>query len=128
MLEQCAIRSQETDSYPFIIENDIIDYRPLIREVVKDLKSEKPKETIAKKFHNTIVEIIINISEFSRKETGISTVALSGGVFQNTILLESAFNKLKDKGFIPLIHQLVPPNDGGISLGQAVYSQFLVDG
>ena len=128
MLEQCAIRSQETDSYPFIIENNIIDYRPLIREVVRDLKSEKPKETIAKKFHNTIVEIIINISEFSRKETGISTVALSGGVFQNTILLENAFNKLKDKGFIPLIHQLVPPNDGGISLGQAVYSQFLVDG
>ncbi|MEF9427176.1 MAG: hypothetical protein L0956_08405 [Candidatus Mariimomonas ferrooxydans] len=99
--------------------------RPLIEKILNDLKSEVPKEIIAKKFHNTIVEIIIYIAQALRKETGLSIVALSGGVFQNTILLENTFNKLKKRGFIPLIHQLVPTNDGGISLGQSVYCQFL---
>ena len=124
-LEQTALRSDETGSYLFTIENGIIDYRPIIKNIVNDLISAMPKETIAKKFHNTIVEIIIHVSEVLRKKTGIKTVALSGGVFQNTILLENAFNRLKNNGFIPLIHQLVPPNDGGISLGQAAYSRFL---
>lgn len=124
-LEQTALRSDEIDSYPFIIENSIIDYRPMIEKIVNNLKSGVPKEIIAKKFHNTIVELIIYISESIKKETGISTVALSGGVFQNTILLENAFTRLKERGFTPLIHQLAPPNDGGISLGQVVYSNFL---
>ena len=123
-LEQIALGSGETGSYPFIIKNDVIDHRPLIEKIVSDLKSDVAKETIAKKFHNTIVEIIIHVSEALRKETGIKTVALSGGVFQNTILLENTFSRLKEKGFIPLIHQLVPPNDGGISLGQVVYGTY----
>ncbi len=125
-LEQAALRSDETHSYPFIIENRIIDYRPVIANTVNDLKSGMPKETIAKKFHNTIADIIISISESLRKKTGISTVALSGGVFQNTILLENVFDKLKEREFTPLIHQIVPSNDGGISLGQAAYSRFFV--
>ncbi|MEK6528674.1 MAG: carbamoyltransferase HypF [Nitrospirota bacterium] len=124
-LEQTALKSGETGSYPFIVEDDIIDYRPLIEKIAGDLKSGVPKETIAKKFHNTIVEIVIHVSEILRKETYIKTVALSGGVFQNSILLENTFNRLKEDGFIPLIHQLVPPNDGGISLGQVIYGNFL---
>ncbi len=119
-LEQSALRSNETHLYPFIIENSIIDYRPMIENIVNDLKLEMPKETIAKKFHNTIIDIIIHISESIRKETGLGIVALSGGVFQNTILLENVFNKLKERGFITIMHQLVPANDGGVSLGQVV--------
>ncbi len=124
-LEQCALKSDATDSYRFSIENSIIDYRPLIKNIVNDLKSGVSCPVIAKKFHNSIVDIILSISGSLKKETGISTVALSGGVFQNTILLENTFNALKENGFTPIIHQLVPANDGGISLGQAVYSQFL---
>ncbi len=124
-LEQAALKSGETGSYPFIVEDDIIDYRPLIEKIAGDLKSGVPKETIAKKFHNTIVEIVIHVSEILRKKTDIKTVALSGGVFQNSILLENTFNRLKENGFIPLMHQLVPPNDGGISLGQVIYGNFL---
>jgi hydrogenase maturation protein HypF len=82
------------------------------------VKSLVPKEVIAKRFHNTVVEIITSLAEKLRKETGLSAVALSGGVFQNTLLLEEAFRRLEERGFSVLIHQLVPPNDGGIPLGQ----------
>jgi hydrogenase maturation protein HypF len=121
-LEQLALKSEERDSYPFSIEKGIIDQRPVIEMIIDDLKSEVPKETIAKKFHNTVVKIIVSTAELLKKETGISYVALSGGVFQNSIILENTFNRLRERKFIPLIHQLVPPNDGGIALGQAVYS------
>ncbi|MCK5503604.1 MAG: carbamoyltransferase HypF, partial [Thermodesulfovibrionia bacterium] len=120
-LEQLALKSEETDSYPFSIEKEIIDHRPVIKMIINDLKSEVPKEAIAKKFHNTVVKIIVSAAELLKKETGISYVALSGGVFQNSIILEDTFSRLQERDFIPLIHQLVPPNDGGIALGQAVY-------
>jgi hydrogenase maturation protein HypF len=119
---QHKVKSEERDSYPFSIEKGIIDQRPVIEMIIDDLKSEVPKETIAKKFHNTVVKIIVSTAELLKKETGISYVALSGGVFQNSIILENTFNRLRERKFIPLIHQLVPPNDGGIALGQAVYS------
>ncbi len=124
-LEQLALRSDETGSYPFSIEQNIIGHRPVIEMIINDLKAKVPNEIIAKKFHNTIVKMIIFIAELLRKETGISHVALSGGVFQNSILLENAYRRLRERGYTPLIHQLVPTNDGGISLGQAVYSRFL---
>ncbi len=121
-LEQLALGSDENASYPFSIEKNAIVHTPIVRMILEDLKAGAPKEDIARKFHNTIVEIIVSTAESVRKETGISHAALSGGVFQNTILLESSFNALKERGFIPLTHQLVPPNDGGIALGQAVFA------
>ena len=120
LLEQTAMRSGETGSYPFRIEEGIIDYREMIRNITDDLRDDMPGEIIARKFHNTITDIIINISESVRKDTGIGRVALSGGVFQNSILLENVNLKLKERGFTPLMHQNVPSNDGGISLGQIV--------
>jgi hydrogenase maturation protein HypF len=119
-LEQCALRSNDNGSYPFIIKGSEIDQRPIIENIVNDIVSDVPPETVARRFHNTIVEIVFSVAEILRQQTGIKTVALSGGVFQNVILLENIFNGLKERGFIPLIHQLVPPNDGGISLGQVV--------
>lgn len=120
MLEQIALHSDDNGSYSFSINEGIIDFRPMIRKIVKDKRAGALIEIIAKKFHNTIIEIIISLSESLRKETGINKVALSGGVFQNAILLSGVFNKLKERGFAPLIHQIVPSNDGGISLGQVV--------
>lgn len=120
-LEQLAIRSDETSSYHFTVDNGVIDQRPMIEMIVNDIQAGEPKELIARKFHNTIVKLIIVTAELLKERTGTSYAALSGGVFQNSLLLENAFYGLKERGFIPLIHQLVPPNDGGISLGQAVY-------
>jgi hydrogenase maturation protein HypF len=124
-LEQSALKSGETDSYPCIVKNNMIYQFPVIDRLVGDLNAGIPKEVIARKFHNTIVEIIVTVAEAVREETGLRTVALSGGVFQNVILLENSFKNLKERGFTPLIHQLVPPNDGGISLGQAVAAHYL---
>jgi hydrogenase maturation protein HypF len=124
-LEQTALISNETSSYTYTIENSTIDYRTVIEQIVNDVKSEVSKEIIARKFHNTVYDMIIDTAETIREERQISTVALSGGVFQNTLLFEHAFHGLQERGFVPLVHQLVPPNDGGISLGQAVYSLFL---
>lgn len=120
-LEQLALTSDETDSYPFGVEKSIIDQRPTIEMIVNDVTAGLPKEIIARKFHNTIVKIIVFVASLMNKETGISYIALSGGVFQNSIILENAFIKLKERKLVPIIHQLVPSNDGGISLGQAVY-------
>jgi hydrogenase maturation protein HypF len=120
LLEQTALRSGETGSYPFRIDEGFIDYREMIRNITDDLQDDMPREIIARKFHNTVTDIIINISESIKKDTGIVRVALSGGVFQNSILLENVNLKLKERGFIPLMHQNVPSNDGGISLGQIV--------
>ncbi len=124
-LEQLALMSEETGSYAVSLGDGIIDQRPIIEMILNDLDADVPKEIIARKFHNTIVKIIIFTAEILKNKTGISHVALSGGVFQNSILLENAFYKLKERGFTPIIHQLVPANDGGISVGQAVFSRFL---
>ncbi|MBI4825535.1 MAG: carbamoyltransferase HypF [Nitrospirae bacterium] len=124
MLEQAASRSDGNGIYPFNINDGIIDFRPMIKEIVKEKQSGVSAEDMAKKFHNTIIEMIISLSESLRNSTGITKVALSGGVFQNALLLSGAFNKLNERGFTPLIHQLVPSNDGGISLGQVVAGDF----
>ena len=70
-------------------------------------------------FHNTLAHGIAAMAEIGRKEYGISKVGLTGGVFQNVLLLELTKNLLLERGFEVLIHRLVPPNDGGVSLGQA---------
>ncbi|GBE40842.1 carbamoyltransferase HypF [bacterium BMS3Bbin09] len=119
-LEQLALRSGEGGSYPVVVKSSMIGHMPLIKGIVDDINNSVPKEDIARKFHNTITDIIINAAGSLRGDTGISVVALSGGVFQNALLLESTFGRLQEKGFTVLIHQIVPPNDGGISLGQAV--------
>jgi hydrogenase maturation protein HypF len=124
-LEQEALKSDDTGSYPFTAEKGILYQFPVIEKIVDDLNREVPREVIAKRFHNTIAEIMVATAEMMRKETGISKVALSGGVFQNSLLTETAFDKLIDRGFSVYLHQLMPPNDGGISLGQAVSGQFL---
>jgi len=121
LLEEVAKRSQTEESYNFHISNGEIDWKPIIEEILFDVKRGVPPEEIGMKFHNTIVKVVVETSQILREKLGIETVALSGGVFQNRILTEKAFEKLSELGFRPIVHQLVPPNDGGISLGQAVY-------
>jgi len=123
-LEDLAKRAETLETYEFQLEGPYIDHRQVIRGIVSDLRSGTDKGLIARKFHNTIVQMIVSVAEKLRDETGIEYVALSGGVFQNSIILEHSYNRLRELGFIPLVHQLVPPNDGGLSLGQAVYGLF----
>ena len=88
----------------------------LIKEILNDIKSGISKNLISAKFHNTLADIIVDFAVISNCER----VVLSGGCFQNKYLMEKSVKSLKEKGFLPYWHQRVPPNDGGISLGQIV--------
>lgn len=96
-----------------------IDVAPAFRQMVEDLKRGTPRGVIAARFHNTVADLIVAVCELLRQETGLSLVALSGGVFQNLFLLERACRILESRGFRVLVHHQVPTNDGGIALGQA---------
>jgi hydrogenase maturation protein HypF len=92
----------------------------LIRAVVEGLLNGMPPVTIAARFHNGVAEAILHGCQITRENSRLNTVALSGGVFQNMLLLERTVDRLETQGFRVLRHRHVPPNDGGISLGQAV--------
>jgi hydrogenase maturation protein HypF len=129
-LEQIAQCGEEGE-YPFRVldENGSIiwDPDPIIEAVVEDLKRKESPAVISARFHNSIVRVLSRTAKRMRQATGLCDIFLSGGVFQNTLLLGRARDVLKEEGFNVHIHQNVPSNDGGISLGQAFYGINLVD-
>jgi hydrogenase maturation protein HypF len=90
----------------------------LVRAVVADLRTGVPREVIATRFHHGVADAIVRVCRMLQEATGVGTVALSGGVFQNVLLLDRTVTGLEQAGFRVLTHSRVPPNDGGISLGQ----------
>jgi len=108
------------DVYPFEIAADQIDVRPMIEHIVRDVQAAKPKGWISAVFHNTTAAIIVEVCRRLRASDRIGRVCLSGGTFQNVYLVERAEAQLRAAGFEVFLHSRVPPNDGGISLGQAV--------
>ncbi|HKI68225.1 MAG TPA: carbamoyltransferase HypF, partial [Verrucomicrobiae bacterium] len=92
------------------------DWSPMIEEIIGDLKHGVSAAEISAKFHNALAESIVRIAKQSEQRQ----VALSGGCFQNRYLTERTVMRLREEGFQPYWHQRVPPNDGGISLGQVV--------
>jgi hydrogenase maturation protein HypF len=116
-----ACRGIETqDTYNFSIlsheESLVIDWQPMILEILHDFQNAQSIGLVAAKFHNTLAEIIVAIA----RRAGISQVVLTGGCFQNKVLTELAVNLLRADGFEVFWHRHVPPNDGGIAFGQAV--------
>ena len=110
--------------YPFNLDVSAvpwaIDPCEVVRGVLDDLRRGTAKGLIAERFHNTIVELVRAVCVLARRERGLGTVALSGGCFQNMRLLEGVCRVLERDGFDVRYHRLVPTNDGGLSLGQAV--------
>jgi hydrogenase maturation protein HypF len=92
----------------------------LIREAAADLAGGTARGIITARFHNGVARLIEQACVLTRERHGLGTVALSGGVFQNLMLLRQATALLEARGFRVLVHSRVPCNDGGISLGQAV--------
>jgi len=110
-------------------EPAVIDPAPMIRGVVGDVARGVAVPIIAARFHATVVATIVDVSARIQKRTGLRRVVLSGGVFQNAVLLEAARRALAGAGFAVFSHHVVPPNDGGIALGQAlVAAQQLASG
>jgi hydrogenase maturation protein HypF len=110
-------------SYPYELrlESDIIvvTVSPMVHSIISDLEEKKTKPYIACKFHNTVAQYSLKMCERIRKSRSLTSVALSGGAFQNKYLTEKLVSLLERKGFTVYRHKLVPPNDGCISLGQA---------
>jgi hydrogenase maturation protein HypF len=95
-----------------------IDSRPLIRGIARDANSGTDAARIARRFHSTLVEMIAVVCGRIRRATGLETVVLSGGVFMNALLTQETKARLSGEGFQVYRHRLVPPNDGGLCLGQ----------
>ena len=100
---------------------------PIIRSVVSDVHNGVDPSVIGGKFHRTVINLYSELCKTIRKDTDIERVALSGGVFQNSMLLSGMVKALEKDGFKVYTHKLVPANDGGISLGQALIAAETAD-
>ncbi len=123
-LEQLAGSHRGADSYPFALEDGIpareatLNVAPMIRAIVSDIQRDVPLSQIASRFHRSIAELLAMACLAVREQTALNVVALSGGVFQNRLLLEQLVARLEGMAFQVYINRRVPPNDGGLSLGQ----------
>ena len=127
-LEQLADPA-ESSAYPASRaesgEGFLIHGADLIRAAATELVQGVSRPAIAARFHNGVAAAIAGGCDAVRNRSGLGTVALSGGVFQNVLLLERTIDRLEALDFRVLCHRQVPPNDGGISLGQAVIASQL---
>jgi hydrogenase maturation protein HypF len=109
-----------TDNYPFELDAALLDFRPAVERIVEDVRANQPSPAIAARFHNTVAEAIVAVCRRLRAVEKLNQVCLSGGTFQNMRLLARTLAGLRRLDFEVFIHAQVPPNDGGIALGQAV--------
>ncbi|HEX4360278.1 MAG TPA: carbamoyltransferase HypF [Pseudonocardia sp.] len=116
-LEQ-RVDPAERGGYPARLDWPLIRGADLVRAVVDDMAAGVGIGVVAARFHNGVVDVLARACTAGRVETGLDTVALSGGVFQNMVLTERLVARLRADGFTVLTHHRVPPNDAGISLGQ----------
>lgn len=105
------------ESYPSLFGPEIC-LQSTLKAIVEDIRNGVSPQVISAKFHNTIISIIFEAATLLRAESGINKVVLSGGVFQNKIILENCLKILNNNGFSVFSHISVPANDGGIALGQ----------
>jgi hydrogenase maturation protein HypF len=113
------------DSYDYGIDASmpyIVDWEPMIRQIMDDTRGGVSRGVVSAKFHNTLAEIVLDIA----RRIGEPRVVLTGGCFQNRYLTERTVQRLDEAGFSAYWHQRVPPNDGGIALGQAMAARMLM--
>ncbi|HZU96646.1 MAG TPA: carbamoyltransferase HypF [Planctomycetota bacterium] len=118
-IEALAARAPEEGAYPFAIADPLVlDPAPLVRAIVEDLARGVAPERIARAFHSTLARAIAAVCDRLRAAHGVDRVVLGGGVFMNAILSDEATRRLEALGFRVFRHRHVPPNDGGLALGQ----------
>jgi hydrogenase maturation protein HypF len=121
---ELAAGGPTTEAYPFRLRPEgpcsVIATSGIIAGVVEDLGSNHTASEISAKFHRTMAGVVAACCEKIRESRGVSSVALSGGTFQNGLLTEQTTTLLEERGFIIHTHRRVPPNDGGLALGQAI--------
>jgi hydrogenase maturation protein HypF len=122
-LEGLATGVDASGSYSFAIDNSpegclIVDTRPIIAEVDADIRRGREADQVARRFHATVTEVIVEVCLRLAEQTGLEAVVLSGGVFLNALLTEESSARLANAGLRVYRHRRVPPGDGGICLGQ----------
>ena len=114
----------ELGYYPWRLDGEGIDVKDTLEAILQDLAHGETSAVIAARFHNTIAQLSLEIAKLIREKYGIKQVVLSGGVWQNTFLLQRTLTLLREAEFEPLIHHLTPPNDECIALGQAIIAAY----
>ena len=107
-----------------LIKDNVLNTSELVVKIAEKYLNGEGKEKLAYYFHDMLSSMIAEQCMISSKETGIKTIALSGGVYQNILLLKLTKEKLKKSNLNVIHHSLIPPNDGGIALGQALYGLY----
>ena len=133
-LEACAAgrRGASGGGYPFSLRRDggllAIDWRDAVAGIVADRERAVPPEKVARRFHETVASMILAAASRLAEETGARHVLLSGGTFQNLLLLGRLLPALRARRLVPVIHHQVPCNDGGLALGQAFHAAAKLSG
>jgi hydrogenase maturation protein HypF len=129
-LEMCLGGTTDLEPYPFPLNQQdhqiIIEPFAMTRKLVADLEQGRAASHISARFHLGLANAILQVCLTLREQHGLLPVALSGGVFQNAFLTENVNQLLKESAFEVLRHRQVPPNDGGLSLGQAVIAGYFL--
>ena len=112
-------------AYHFALDGDRFAAAPVIQAIVADLRQGVSPTLISARFHHAVADLVEQLSLRLRTERGLNTVALSGGVWQNVTLLTVTIHRLQKHHFHILTHHLVPANDGGLALGQAMIAAAL---
>lgn len=119
-----AVFSGPLEPYPFRIEGDTIGVAPLFVALVRDvMDNDVAPEHIARRFHDTVIAMVVEAAERARFKSGLNRVVLSGGCWHNRYLLTGTCRVLREKDFTVYTHGKVPPGDGGLALGQVMVAR-----
>ena len=127
-IELEMIADGNPDCYPYGIDGDgpwQVDFRPAIAGIAREVAAGESRSAMAAKFHNTLAHATVEVCRRIGQETGLRRICLSGGTFQNVRLLAGTVAGLRACGYEVFLHAQVPPNDGGIALGQAAIAAHL---
>jgi hydrogenase maturation protein HypF len=123
---EAIVNPAELGYYPVQIIGENIDIKPMLQSILQDIAQKEAPSNIAARFHNTIANLSLELAVRIRQSFQINQIALSGGVWQNMVLLKKTIILLESKGFDVLIHKITPPNDGCVALGQAIITAYKV--
>ncbi|OPL18676.1 MAG: carbamoyltransferase [Candidatus Aegiribacteria sp. MLS_C] len=119
-LQHCAEKDCPEEAYPFRLAEDgellVVDWEPAVLGILDDIHGGLRPGTISAKFHSALAAVVVAVAQ----RAGEEKVALTGGCFQNDLLLENCCSALERKGFVPVFHSRLPANDGGVAPGQVM--------
>jgi hydrogenase maturation protein HypF len=122
--------TDEAGIYPFDLNESRdgmeVEIKSLLSVVIEDVRAGLSAGQIGARFHRSMATLAVKVSLLARKKSGLNEVALSGGVWQNQLLLELARPALEREGFVVYFHRQTPANDGGLALGQAVVANHVI--